>query len=96
MQLFAKQQLPPVQTGLGPVATLRGVIRDVNLPRNQFLLVARAGEHRFVMAPRCKIKEGGRLSDLRDLTVGDEVSVLYEMKGGVRLAHSVLIHRGPS
>lgn len=94
-QLCANQQLPPAQIGLGPVGALRGVIRDVNLPRNQFLLQARGGEHLFVMAPRCKFKEGVPVSDLRDLVIGDEVSVLYEMKGGVRLAHSVLVHSGP-
>ncbi|MBI1917894.1 MAG: hypothetical protein HYS12_24630 [Planctomycetes bacterium] len=95
-QLFANHELPANQTGLGPVRTLRGVIRDVNLPRNQFLLEARGGEHLFVMVPRCKLKRGVPVSDLRDLAVGDEVSVLYEMKGVVRLAHSVVVHSGPS
>ena len=95
-QLFASYELPAKQTGLGPVGTLRGVIQDVNLPRNQFLLQARGGEHLFVMAPRCKVKGGVAVTDLRDLAVGDEVSVLYEMKGGVRLAHSVLVHGGPT
>src|SRR4051812_1499380 len=53
-QLLIDQQLPAASTGLGPVGTLRGIIQDVNLPRNQFLLKARGREHLFVMAPRCK------------------------------------------
>jgi hypothetical protein len=68
----------------------------VNLPRNQFHLRARGREHLFVMAPRCKVKESVPVSDLRDLVVGDEVSVLFEINGSVRLAHSVLVHSGPT
>ena len=93
-QLFANHEPPAKETGLGPVGTLRGVIQDVNLPRNQFLLQARGGAHLFVMAPRCKVKGGVATTDVRDLTVGDEVSVMYEMKGNVKLAQSVLVHKG--
>src|SRR5206468_217948 len=91
-QLFANHEPPPSRTGLGPIRMLRGVVRDVNLPRNQFLLQAPGGEHLFVMTPRCKVKEGVPTSDLRDLSLGDEVSVVYEMKSGMKLAHSVVIH----
>src|SRR5262249_42855818 len=93
-QLLANHELPPSRAGLGPVGTLRGVVQDVNLPRNQFLLRAHGGEHLFVMAPRCKVKDGVAVRDRRDLKVGDEVSVLYEMKGGMKMAHSVLVHNG--
>ena len=93
--LLAAPTLPPERAGLGPVAMLRGVVRDVNLPRNRFLLQAQGAEHLFVMSPRCKVQGGVPVKDLRDLNVGDQVSVLYEMKGSVKLVHSVLLHDAP-
>src|SRR5262249_4535516 len=91
-QIVAQPETQPSRTGLGPIQVLLVVVRDVNVPRNQFLLQTPGGEHLFVMVPRCKVKEGVPTSDLRDLNLGDAVSVVYEMKHGMKLAHSVVIH----
>jgi len=82
---------PPERPAPAAIRTLRGTVQDVNLPRNQFTLRATGEEHLFVMAPRCKVG-GEPVSDLRGLKPGDEASVAYEMTGGVKVAHGVVVH----
>jgi hypothetical protein len=93
---------PPTAPGLEGraargVATrvLQGTVRDVNLPRGQFTLQTGGEDHLLYVPPACRVAARA-VTDLRALRAGDEVSVTYEDRGGVKVARSVVVHAGAS